>query len=166
MSGVAGRCLSVWREGRPARYHGPACRQRARRARLGVDPGRAALLAVAQRAEHAAVALRRAVTTGQDHDAAAAKLLAAVTALATLRECPNRNPPSPEPTAAIQHGSVPEFGHGYPTARIAPSARRPCSTIRRQRHGKRHETSDSAAHQPATAATADRPGHHAPGTKP
>jgi hypothetical protein len=65
-----------------ARYHGPACRQRARRARLAVDPDRAQLLALAQRAEHAALALRRAVTTGQDHDAAVAEWLAAADALA------------------------------------------------------------------------------------
>jgi hypothetical protein len=49
----------------------------------------------AQRAEHAAIALRRAVTTGQDHDAAAAELLAAATALTTLYDHPNRTPPSP-----------------------------------------------------------------------
>jgi hypothetical protein len=50
---------------------------------------------VAQRAEHAAVALRPAVTTGQDQDAAATELLAAATALATLRDCPE-----PKPTLA------------------------------------------------------------------
>jgi hypothetical protein len=52
---------------------------------------------VAQRAEHAAVALRRAVTTGHDYDAATAELLAAATALATLRG----GPTGTEPTAAI-----------------------------------------------------------------
>ena len=89
-----GRPLPVGRaRGRPARYHGPACRQRARRARLGVDPGRAQLLAVAQRAEHAALALRRAVTLGEDHDAAVAEWLAAADALATtLRGDANGEP--------------------------------------------------------------------------
>jgi Mg-chelatase subunit ChlI len=81
--------------GRPARYHGPACRQRARRARLSVDPGRVELLAVAARAEHAALALRRAVTAGQDHDAAVAELLAAADALTTtLRDNANGEPTS------------------------------------------------------------------------
>jgi len=78
---AAARCGGA--RGRPARYHGPACRQRARRARLGVDPERARLLTVAQRAEHAALALRRAVTTDQGHQAAVAQLLAAAEALTT-----------------------------------------------------------------------------------
>jgi len=82
--------------GRPARYHGPACRQRARRARLGVDLGRAELLAVAERAERAALALRRALTAGMDHDEATAELLAAAATLATLRNGDNEEPPFPE----------------------------------------------------------------------
>lgn len=54
------------------------------------------MLAVAERAEYAAVALRRAVTIGQDHDAAVAELLAAAAALARLRDCSIGNPPSPK----------------------------------------------------------------------
>jgi len=93
--------------GRPARYHGPACRQRARRARRGADPGAAALLAVAARAEQAALALRRAVATGQDHDAAAAELLAAATALAAMRDGSDEPPPSGERGSGIQRGPLP-----------------------------------------------------------
>lgn len=110
--------------GRPARYHGPACRQRARRTRLDLDPGRAALLAVAERAEHAAIALRRAVTTGQDHDAATAELIATATALA---DRPNATPPQPNPvtdTAAPPRPSVPE-----PHPQPAGPAQQPSSSV-------------------------------------
>lgn len=92
--------------GRPALYHGPACRQRARRARLGTDPGRIELLAVAERAEHASRALRRAVTTSQDHDAAVTELLAAAATLAALRDADNEQPPFPEQASATQDEPV------------------------------------------------------------
>jgi hypothetical protein len=92
--------------GRPAHYHGPACRQRARRARLGTDPGRVELLAVAEQAEHAAIALRRALTTGQDHDAAVTELLAAAATLATMRDHNNEDPPSPEQASTTQDGPI------------------------------------------------------------
>ena len=60
--------------GRPATYHGPACRQRARRARLAADPARAGLLGLLDRAGRAVAAARRAVTSGDDPSAALAEL--------------------------------------------------------------------------------------------
>ena len=60
--------------GRPATYHGPACRQRARRARLAADPARADLLGLLDRAERAVAAARRAATSGADPRAALAEL--------------------------------------------------------------------------------------------
>src|SRR5207248_1198864 len=62
--------------GRPATYHGPACRQRARRARLAADPVRTNLLALLDRAGWAVVGARRAVTSGEDVRAALAELVA------------------------------------------------------------------------------------------
>lgn len=82
-------------DGRPITTN-PACRQRARHARLGADAGRAALLAVAARAEHVTLAL----ATGQHRpriltaDGDVAALLAAV------------------PTSSATHGSVPEHTTG------------------------------------------------------
>jgi hypothetical protein len=70
--------------GRPARYHGSACRQRARRARLATAPGVADLLAAVDRAEQAAAAVRRAITTGANTESAVADLLTAAGALADL----------------------------------------------------------------------------------
>jgi len=83
-SGVAGRCPSVRHGGDqpgipdPPAGNAPAAFDSApTRAERRCWPWPSG-------AEHAAVALRRAVTTGQDHDAAAAELgLAAATALAT-----------------------------------------------------------------------------------
>lgn len=63
--------------GRPATYHGPACRQRARRARLAADPTGADLLALLDRAGRAVAGARRAVTSGEDARAALAELAAA-----------------------------------------------------------------------------------------
>lgn len=51
--------------GRPATYHGAACRQRARRARLAADPARTSLLALLDRAGRAVADARRAVTSGR-----------------------------------------------------------------------------------------------------
>jgi hypothetical protein len=68
------RSGSRWR---PARYHGAACRQRARRARMATEPGPVELLAVAERTERAAGALRRAVTVSGDIRAALQRHVAA-----------------------------------------------------------------------------------------
>lgn len=62
--------------GRPARYHGPACRQRARRARLAANHVRTNLLVLLDRAGRAAADVRRAVTTGEDARAALGELAA------------------------------------------------------------------------------------------
>lgn len=64
--------------GRPATYHGPACRQRARRARLAADPARADLLALLDHAGRAVADARRAATTGEDARAALAELTAVI----------------------------------------------------------------------------------------
>src|SRR5215475_8926770 len=80
----------------------PVCKQRPM---LAVGPGRSGhpprlgsrgTLAAAERAEHAVLALRRAVTTGQDHDAAIAGLLAATAAL-TYRRRPKSHHPAAGP---------------------------------------------------------------------
>jgi hypothetical protein len=64
--------------GRPATYHGPACRQRARRARLATDPGRAELLSLLDQAGQAIATARRAVISGDNPHAALAELAATV----------------------------------------------------------------------------------------
>ncbi|WP_290050077.1 hypothetical protein [Amycolatopsis solani] len=64
--------------GRPATYHGPACRQRARRARLATDPSRADLLDLLDRAGRAVAAARRAAMSGADPNAALAELAVVV----------------------------------------------------------------------------------------
>ena len=75
------------RRGRPARYHGAACRQRARRARLAADPGRADLLGLLDRAGQAVAAARRAALSGDDPGTALAEL-AAVAELAHSTHAP------------------------------------------------------------------------------
>jgi hypothetical protein len=70
--------------GRPATYHGPACRQRARRARLTADPAATHLLALLDQAGRAIADARRAVTSGDDPHSALAEL-AAVTDLVNVR---------------------------------------------------------------------------------
>jgi hypothetical protein len=55
---------------------------------------------VAERAERAALALRRALTAGHDHDEATAELLAAAATLATLRDRDNEELASPEQASA------------------------------------------------------------------
>lgn len=72
--------------GRPATYHGPACRQRARRARLTADPAAAELLALLDQAGRAIADARRAVTSGDDPQSALAEL-AAVTGLVNPSSC-------------------------------------------------------------------------------
>lgn len=68
--------------GRPAAYHGPACRQRARRARLAADPACTSLLALLDRAGRAVAGARRAVTSGED----ARAVLTAVAELAQVAQ--------------------------------------------------------------------------------
>jgi hypothetical protein len=96
--------------GRPATYHGPACRQRARRARLSADPARTDLLALLDRAGRAVAGARRAVTSGEDARAALAELVAvaelveaAQTTEVAATSCVNTERGSadaPEPTVA------------------------------------------------------------------
>ncbi len=80
------------RRGRRAEYHGPTCRQRARRARLAVAPESHALLARLDQAEHALAAARRAVLNGQDPNASIAQLNTAATALLLARRLPGGDP--------------------------------------------------------------------------
>jgi hypothetical protein len=68
--------------GRRARYHGPACRQRARRARLQVEQGRA--WEALERADSAVVTARRAMTNGADATPAVQALVSAADDLAEL----------------------------------------------------------------------------------
>jgi hypothetical protein len=83
--------------GRPARYHGPVCRQharRARRARLGVDPGLAALLAVAP----AGRTRRRCATPGGDHHRSRSGCGGYGVARGGNRACHPARLPEPKPT--------------------------------------------------------------------
>ncbi|GAB3681606.1 hypothetical protein GCM10027597_27470 [Saccharopolyspora tripterygii] len=69
--------------GRPARYHGPACRQRARRARLRaqtIDHDWAALDEV----DTAVADVRRRMATGSDPRPAVARLLTAALGIASV----------------------------------------------------------------------------------
>lgn len=68
--------------GRRARYHGPACRQRARRARLQVEQGRE--WEALERADAAMVTARRAMTNGADATPALQALISAAMDLAEL----------------------------------------------------------------------------------
>jgi hypothetical protein len=109
--------------GRPAAYHGPACRQRARRARLTAEPARADLLGLLDRAGRAVAAARRAATSGADPRAALAALaeLAAVAELANAGharkvatasrgevERPSARPTEPTVTESVTNSAVPE----------------------------------------------------------
>jgi hypothetical protein len=58
-------------------YHGPACRQRARRARLAAEPTRADLLSLLDQAGRAVAAARRAAISGADARAALVELATA-----------------------------------------------------------------------------------------
>jgi hypothetical protein len=78
--------------GRPAAYHGATCRQRARRARLAVEPDRAALLAGLEDVGHALAAARRAVLANHDAHAAMEQLRTAVTALTPAGSTPEPQP--------------------------------------------------------------------------
>jgi hypothetical protein len=88
--------------GRPATYHGPACRQRAHRARLTAEPGRAELLALLDRAGLAVAAARRAAMCGDDPHAALMEL-ATVAELANVGLATDVAPP---PNVATKHPST------------------------------------------------------------
>jgi hypothetical protein len=134
--------------GRPARYHGPTCRQRARRARLAVDPERAALLAVADRAEHAALALRRALTSGQDPDSAAGELMTAVAELAALRGATSSADAAREAEVAVD---VTESVTKRPV-KVAPQARTRRGTHRESEASEPDVQTGSAQLPPPVAA--------------
>jgi hypothetical protein len=87
--------------GRRAWYHGAACRQRARRARLAVMPQRAALLDTLTQAEHALAALRRDLLAGgaADPELAAAELTALAARLRTPTATALVTKPVTEPVA-------------------------------------------------------------------
>lgn len=68
--------------GRRARYHGPTCRQRARRARLQVEHSRTR--EALERADSSMVAARRAMTNGSDGTPAIQELVRAAMDLAEL----------------------------------------------------------------------------------
>jgi len=95
---------------------------------------------VAEQAEHAALALRRAANTGQDHNAAVAELLAAAATLATLRNSDNEEPPTPKQTSATQNSPVTKSvtdtaAQPRPTAPTSKSHHPPADPV--QRPGKR-----------------------------
>lgn len=89
--------------GRPARYHGAACRQRARRARLAADPARADLLGLLDRAGRAVAAARHAALSGEDPGAALAELAA----VAELVNTPHLPHAVPARSAAPKHPAAP-----------------------------------------------------------
>src|SRR5262249_57540682 len=91
-------------------YHGAACRQRARRARLAAVPQRAALLDAVTRAEHALAALRRDLLAGgaADPEPAAAERAALAARLHTPTATtpvtkPVTEQPPPDATPAADH---------------------------------------------------------------
>ncbi|WP_208608201.1 hypothetical protein [Amycolatopsis pretoriensis] len=88
--------------GRPATYHGPACRQRARRARLAADPVATDLLALLDQAGRAIATARRAVTSGDDPQSALAEL-AAATDLVSVRHAAEV---ATTPSAEVEHPSL------------------------------------------------------------
>jgi hypothetical protein len=108
------------RRGRPAAYHGPACRQRARRARLTAEPARADLLGLLDRAGRAVAAARRVATSGADPRAALAELAAVAelanaghaTEVATASrgevERPSARLTEPTVTESVTNSAVPE----------------------------------------------------------
>lgn len=88
---TAGACLGCGEplsprstRGRRARYHGAACRQRARRARLHVERGRT--WEALERADTAMVAARRAMAASGDPQEAIRSLVSAVAELAELHD--------------------------------------------------------------------------------
>jgi hypothetical protein len=89
--------------GRPATYHGATCRQRARRARLTVEPDRAALLAGLDDVGHALAAARRAVTANHDAHAAVEQLRTAVAALTPTSAAPEQEPRPLAVTESVGH---------------------------------------------------------------
>jgi hypothetical protein len=158
--------LSSWR----VLATGGGCRQLARRARLDADPDHTALLAAAERAEHAALALRRAVATGPRSRCSDRGVARGGGRACRHARPPDRNPASPERASTIPHRPLSNAvtNMAAPPRPPAPKSNNPAAGPAQRpddRVTKSHETSASAAHQPATATTADRPGYRAPGTK-
>lgn len=69
--------------GRPARYHGPACRQKARRARLRVQASNQDWAALDE-VDVAIADVRRLMATGRDPRPALARLLTAALGIADI----------------------------------------------------------------------------------
>jgi hypothetical protein len=111
--------------GRPATYHGATCRQRARRARLAVEPDRAALLAGLDDVGHALAAARRAVTAHHDAHAAVEQLRTAVTALTPASAAPE---PPPRPSAVTKPVTE-SAGHDVTVHPEPPRAVTPADTV-------------------------------------
>lgn len=119
--------------GRRARYHGPACRQRARRARLATAPDRSALLDQVGRAEHALAVLRRDLLAGASLDVeVVAGELAALAARLRTRAVPPapvdmpQSASGPAPTAVTEPVTPNASG---PAAPVAKSRRRPAAPV-------------------------------------
>lgn len=69
--------------GRPARYHGPACRQKARRARLRAQDSNQDWAALDE-VDAAVADVRRLMATGSDPQSALARLLTAALGIAAV----------------------------------------------------------------------------------
>lgn len=89
------------RRGRPATYHGAACRQRARRARLAADP-RADLLTLLDQAGRAVAAARHATMSGDDPRAALAELAT----IAELANASHVTSGAPAPSTTVERPSA------------------------------------------------------------
>ncbi|MDX3192313.1 hypothetical protein PV458_28210 [Streptomyces sp. MN03-5084-2B] len=109
--------------GRPATYHGSACRQRARRARLAADTAAADLLALLDQAGRAIADARRAVTSGDDPHSALAEL-AAVTGLVNVRHVAEV---ATAPPTEVERPPLPDAG----PAAVTNSVTNPAAPIAR-----------------------------------
>lgn len=85
--------------GRRPRYHGPACRQRARRARITNQHGEA--LKALEAVESAASALRAALLAGADPTRSVEDLRAAADAVALSLAHPTQTPPAERVTESV-----------------------------------------------------------------
>lgn len=92
--------------GRRARYHGAACRQRARRARLQAGGSRS--WEAVERADAAMAAVRRTLSSGTDPQQAIQDLLTAVTDLAEAHGIAARIPTEDTPAADTPEPDVTE----------------------------------------------------------
>lgn len=107
--------------GRPAVYHGAACRQRARRSRVAAGPAAAGVLDALRRVDEASAAARRAVLAGGDAGPTIGELIAAVAAITPTARATPALDPIPARDAAT--GDRVPVDRSEPVARPAAPAR-------------------------------------------